>query len=104
MKKILMSAAVATMLLTVGTTKAQSVQTENKSLQVETAVQDGFKEIKTSQLPEAVTAAVKKDFEDASIYKAYVNKQKEYKLLLKMEDVLEPKTVYANAKGEWIKK
>ncbi|MDR6299533.1 hypothetical protein [Mesonia maritima] len=103
MKNLLMTAAAAAMVLTAGNMNAQSAQAQ-ETVEVEMATQDGFKEIKASQLPEAVTSAVEKDFKGASIAKAFMNDQKEYKLMLKMEGASEAKTVYANAKGEWIKK
>ncbi|WP_271423908.1 hypothetical protein [Aequorivita sinensis] len=65
------------------------------------AVQD-FKEVKASELPEAVQKAVANDFDGATISKAYVNAKGDYKIELTTADAKKA-TVYANAKGEWIK-
>ena len=62
---------------------------------------EGFTEISTDKLPEAVTSAVQKDFEDATITKAYVNEKEQYKLELSVEGAV--KTVYASKTGEWLK-
>ncbi|WP_066218676.1 hypothetical protein [Formosa haliotis] len=68
----------------------------------EVRVNENFKEIKVSEVPKAVTDAVSNDFAGATITKAYVNDEKEYKLELELDGAME--TVYANASGEWIKK
>lgn len=65
------------------------------------AVQN-FKEVKASELPEAVQNAVANDFDGATISKAYVNAKGDYKIELTTADAKKA-TVYANAKGEWIK-
>ncbi len=64
-------------------------------------VQD-YKEVKTSEVPQTVQDAVTKDFSGATISKAYVNANGEYKIQLATADK-KAATVYANAKGEWIK-
>lgn len=64
-------------------------------------VQD-YKEVQSAELPRAVRDAVSKDFEGAAISKAYVNAKGDYKIELATEDAKQA-TVYANAKGEWIK-
>lgn len=64
-------------------------------------VQD-YKEVKTSELPEAVKEAVATDFDGASISKVYMNAKGDYKIELATADAKKA-TVYANAKGEWIK-
>ncbi|WP_051285261.1 hypothetical protein [Aequorivita capsosiphonis] len=64
-------------------------------------VQD-YKEVKSADLPQAVKDAVAADFDGAAISKAYVNAQGDYKIELATADAKQA-TVYANAKGEWIK-
>ncbi|MEH6763608.1 MAG: hypothetical protein V7655_03825 [Aequorivita antarctica] len=64
-------------------------------------VQD-YKEVKASEVPQAVQDAVAKDFSGATISKAFVNANGEYKIQLATADK-KAATVYANAKGEWIK-
>lgn len=68
---------------------------------VATPVQD-YKEVKASEVPQTVQDAVAKDFSGATVSKAYVNAKGEYKLDLATADK-KAATVYANAKGEWIK-
>lgn len=65
------------------------------------AVQE-YKEVKPSELPQAVKDAAAADFDGATISKAYVNAQGDYKIELATADAKQA-TVYANAKGEWIK-
>jgi len=62
---------------------------------------EGFTEISADELPEAVLSAVKKDFEGATIAKAYVNENEQYKLELSVEGAAQ--TVYASKTGEWLK-
>jgi uncharacterized membrane protein YkoI len=87
--------------------QAQDVEaTTTTSVVTETAVQtDDFKKVEVSELPEAVTAAIAKDFEGATTKEAYV-KEKEgnliYKIKLDVNGV--EKKVYADADGNWIKK
>jgi len=62
-------------------------------------IQD-FTEIKIEALPEAVTAALEKDFPGASINKAYVNGELNYKLEISNAEV--ELVLYADAEGNWI--
>ncbi|SDZ73436.1 hypothetical protein [Bizionia paragorgiae] len=62
---------------------------------------EGFTEISADKLPEAVLTAVQKDFEGATIAKAYVNEKEQYKLELSVEGAVQ--TVYASKTGEWLK-
>lgn len=68
---------------------------------VSEAVQD-YKEVKTSEVPQAVKEAVAKNFNDATISKAYVNAQGDYKIDLATADA-KTATVYVNPKGELVK-
>ncbi len=65
------------------------------------ATQDDFTEIAAEELPEAVTAAVAKNYPTASIDKAYVNESKQYKLEVSLEDGTAG-TLYADENGNWI--
>ncbi len=65
------------------------------------AAQDDFSEIATSELPEAVTAAVAKNYPTATIDKAYTNEAKQYKLEVSLEDGTSG-TLYADENGNWI--
>jgi len=64
-------------------------------------VADDFKEISVSEVPQAVSDAVAKNFPTASLDKAYTNEEKQYKLVLSLEDGTEG-TVYADEDGNWI--
>lgn len=98
MKKLLMTAAIAATFMTAGQMNAQ-VNSAEKAAQEQTD-QNEFREIQVDKLPGAVTEAVKATFEKATIEKAYVNDQKQYKLVLEIDGV--KKTVFANAQGKWI--
>ena len=62
-----------------------------------------YVEIKATDLPQEVQTALSKDFEGATLNKAYINSKNEYKLTLTTAEDTEA-TVYATAEGEWIKK
>jgi len=64
-------------------------------------VADDFKEISVAEVPQAVTDAVSKNFPTANLDKAYMNKEKQYKLVLSLEDGTQG-TVYADEEGNWI--
>ncbi len=123
MKKLILSTAILLGGLTAATAQtekeptamnaqkqtATEVQVESRidaAQDAETAVvaapvQD-YKEVKASEVPQTVQDAVAKDFSGATVSKAYVNAKGEYKLDLATADK-KAATVYANAKGEWIK-
>lgn len=97
MKKVILTAVFAfATVTTFATTGINSTTTQNVVLQEE------YKELPTEELPSAVQEAVKKDFKDAKIQKAYVKKSKEFKLELLVGQVAQ--TVYADANGNWLKK
>ena len=99
MKKLIL----ATALTFVGLTAMAQEETAEVSIDETTAVtatQD-FQEISVSDLPEAVAAAVKKDYPTASIDKAYKNASDQFKLELSLQDGTSG-TVYADADGNWI--
>ncbi|MFB9056816.1 hypothetical protein ACFFU9_08690 [Mariniflexile ostreae] len=62
--------------------------------------QEAFKAVAIDQLPEAVTAAVEKDFPGAAISQAHVNSSEQYKLTLSIEG--SDSTVYADKDGAWL--
>jgi len=67
----------------------------------EVVAQDDFSEIAAEELPEAVTAAVAKNYPTASIDKAFINESKQYKLEVSLEDGTAG-TLYADENGNWI--
>ncbi|WP_062622891.1 hypothetical protein [Aequorivita aquimaris] len=122
MKKLILSTAIVLGGLTAATAqdKEPTAMNEQKQTAVEAqvesrieAAQDAeiaevavpvqdYKEVKASEVPQTVKDAVAKDFSGATISKAYVNAQGDYKIELATADAKKA-TVYANAKGEWIK-
>lgn len=120
MKKLILSAAIVLGGLTAATAQTEKETTamnEQKQTAVEAqvenridAAQDAtvappvqeYKEVKAADVPQTVQDAVAKDFSGATISKAYVNANGEYKLDLATADK-KAATVYANAKGQWIK-
>ncbi|MBT0606890.1 hypothetical protein [Aequorivita echinoideorum] len=121
MKKLILSAAIVLGGLTAATAQtekeptamnaqkqsATQAQMENRLDAAQDAaipskpVQD-YKEVKVTDVPVPVREAVKKDFSGATISKAYVNANGEYKIDLATADK-KASTVYATAQGEWIK-
>jgi len=65
------------------------------------ATQDDFSEVSSDELPEAVTAAVSKNYPTASIDKAYTNEANQYKLEVSLEDGTAG-TLYSDENGNWI--
>jgi len=92
----------ATALSFIGLTAFANVEsTELKMDDTLTVVAQDFEEISVSDLPEAVTAAVAKDYPSAKVDKAYKNDKNQFKLELSLEDGTTG-TVYADAEGNWI--
>ncbi len=117
MKKLLLSTAIVLGGLTVANAQAtEVVSAKNKTVQTSvetesskrliaaqsaTAVQN-YKEVMVSELPQSVKNTVAKNFNGATISKAYVNAQGDYKIHLATNDA-KTATVYVNANGEMIK-
>ncbi|WP_339707318.1 hypothetical protein [uncultured Kriegella sp.] len=80
---------------------AQDAEPAQEEATEAVATQDGFNEVAADELPEAVTAAVSKNYPTASIDKAYVNEEKQYKLEVSLEDGTAG-TLYADESGNWI--
>lgn len=76
----------------------QEVVIENNN-----ASEQDYREIETSEVPQRVVETVKKNYSGASISKAYVNVQREYKLELATAD-RKANTIYVNENGEEINK
>jgi hypothetical protein len=85
------------------TSYAQEEATEaaTEATEAVAATQDDFSEIAADELPEAVTAAVAKNYPTANIDKAFVNESKQYKLEVSLEDGTSG-TLYADENGNWI--
>ena len=105
MKKLIITSVILLGTLTI--TNAQSSETtaasKDASTTLQAVVQDDFKEVKVSELPQAVQESVAKDFKGATVSKAYKNAKGEFKLVVSTSDGAK-RTLLANSKGEWIKK
>ena len=97
MKKLFFVLALSLGSLSAFAQDAEEVQTES----TEVVAQDDFTEITADQLPEAVTAAVAKNYPTAKIDKAYANEAKQYKLEVSLEDGTSG-TLFADENGNWI--
>ena len=97
MKKIILSIAI--LASGVATYGMQIPATPETSINI--VMNDEFTEVAVDKLPEAVTNAVKTDFETATISKAYVNPSEQYKLELTTNDA--SSTVYVDKDGNWVK-
>ena len=97
MKKLIFAAVFS---LVSFTAFAQAEEAQVDATEV-AATQDDFTEIEASELPEAVSAAVAKNYPTATINKAYVNEAKQYKLEVSLEDGTSG-TLYADENGNWI--
>jgi len=97
MKKVIFVFAIA-----LGSMTAFAQDTEQiEEAATEMVAQDEFAEIATEELPEAVTAAVAKNYPTATIDKAYTNEAKQFKLEVSLEDGTSG-TLYADESGNWI--
>jgi hypothetical protein len=81
---------------------AQDAETAIEEVATEAiAAQDEFSEVAVAELPEAVSAAVSKNYPTATIDKAYTNEEQQFKLEVSLEDGTSG-TLYADAEGNWI--
>lgn len=102
MKNLVLAAVLSLGSLTAFAQDANDVNNEvQKEATSIAATQDNFNEVATSDLPEAVTAVVGKNYPTAKINKAYVNDAKQYKLEVALQDGTSG-TLYADEKGNWI--
>ncbi len=104
MKKLIIATAIAFGTLTV--TNAQSLTADasiDDATEVVADVQDDFKEVKVSDLPQPVKDAIAKDLEGTVVSQAFANNKGEYKLVVTAADGAS-KELFANSKGEWLKK
>jgi len=65
------------------------------------SIADEFKEVSLENLPETVTAAVAKDFATATLNKAHVNGNEQYKLDLTIDGT--EHIAYVDKDGNWLK-
>ncbi|MFD2790991.1 hypothetical protein KCTC52924_01648 [Arenibacter antarcticus] len=98
MKKLLFVAVLSLGSLTAFAQEGEEVTQEATEVIV---AQDNFTAIETSELPEAVSNAVATNYTTATINKAFVNKEEQYKLEVALEDGTVG-TLYADKDGNWI--
>lgn len=102
MKKLILSVAIVLGSFTAFATMTPVLNTGSaENTEKNSYIQD-FREIRAEELPEAVKSALKTSYPDATLDKAYVNSNNEYKLDITVGD--QKATVYADANGNWIKK
>lgn len=99
MKKVILTAAV---LLGGLSTFATSNVAMTSADGIVIGVQEEYKEIKVESLPQAVKDALAADFKTATLNKASVNDQEEYKLEITVDGAAS--IVYADKDGNWIEK
>ena len=104
MKKVLVAVA---LVLGLGSSVAFAQEVSNTpAVETQTqAPQDEYTKIEVKDLPEAVTQAIAKSYEDATIKEAYVAEKetgKVYKVIITTKDAQEV-TVLLNEKGEEVK-
>jgi len=97
MKKLVYVIAVVLGGIVLNAAEAPKVQ---DMLMEELIIQD-FTEISTSDLPQAVIDALTTDFPSATLNKAYVNGEGQYKLEIAKEDGSTAE-LYADAEGNWL--
>ncbi len=106
MKKLMLSIAAIALLLTF-TTQAQVYTNSNSEEPFKEVVEteEDYEKIEVSELPEAVTASITRDFVEATTTEAWV-KEKDGKSVYKIKLDLngEEKKLYADAEGNWIDK
>lgn len=98
MKKLVLAAAVAFGSLTAFANTTTPVVHSNNAIVAQ--YQEEFTEIKNEEVPEAVTTALKTDYPNATLDKAYVNDSKQYKLEVTIDGT--SSTLYADENGKWI--
>ncbi|WP_281231628.1 hypothetical protein [Flavobacterium gelatinilyticum] len=98
MKNLFLSAAI----VLGGLTSFASTSPISNTIVKTVSFQDDYAEINVTEVPAAVTDALKKAYPDAVLNKAYKNSASQYKLEVTVGDKVG--ALYANADGSWVKK
>ncbi|CAC9973436.1 MULTISPECIES: hypothetical protein [Flavobacterium] len=98
MKNLFLSAAI----VLGGLTSFASTSPITNTIVEAVSFQDDYTEVKLTEVPAAVTDALKKAYPDAVLNKAYKNSASQYKLEVTVGDKVG--SLYANADGSWVKK
>jgi len=98
MKNLFLSAAI----VLGGLTSFASTSPISNTIVKTVSFQDDYAEVALTEVPAAVTDALKKAYPDAVLNKAYKNSASQYKLEVTVGDKVG--SLYANADGSWVKK
>jgi hypothetical protein len=98
MKNLFLSAAI----VLGGLISFASTSPISNTIVKEVSFQDDYTEVALTEVPAAVTDALKKAYPDAVLNKAYKNSASQYKLEVTVGDKVG--SLYANADGTWVKK
>lgn len=96
MKKLIFASA-----LVMGSLSAFAINTTSFENGIVKFIQDEFKEISASEVPQAVQESLKADYPDWQLAKAYVNEKGIYKLEVQSSQG-ETATLYADKDGKWV--
>jgi hypothetical protein len=96
MKKLVLSAAILLGSLTTFAAITPVQNTEVKTVRIA----DEFKEIDVTEVPVAVSDALKTAYPDAVITKAFMNESKQYRIDIKTAD--QEGSLFADETGKWI--
>ena len=102
MKNLMFAAVLSLGTMTAFAQKEETTVEEVATEQVE-ATQDDYTEIAAEEVPAAITEALEAAHPGATISKAFMNEEAEYKLEVAKEDG-ETAELYADAEGNWIEK
>ncbi len=80
MKKLILSAAIILGSFTAFAQESTNPTSTESTAQTATTTQEEYTEVKLEEVPAAISAAIKTSFPDATIDKAFINANKEYKL------------------------
>ncbi|MBU3010384.1 hypothetical protein KO506_03150 [Polaribacter vadi] len=101
MKKLVLTVTLAVLTSGVSIYALESNNNNNPNEIIKTVVNNEFKEIAIADLPAAVSEAITKDFESATVTKVYVNASEQYKIEIKVDE--KETVVYADKEGSWLK-
>lgn len=73
----------------------------DKPVKIEAGFQDGFNEINNDAVPAAIKTALQTAYPGATLVKAYVKENAEYKLDIQVGE--NTATVYSDVNGNWLK-
>ena len=102
MKNLMFAAVLSLGTMTAFAQEQETTVEEVATEQVE-ATQDDYTEIAAEEVPAAITEALEAAHPGATISKAFMNEEAEYKLEVAKEDG-ETAELYADAEGNWIEK